>query len=223
MSAARQEILARIRQTLADVPPGEPISWSWEEAKEDARYRRGRQAEHADVERFAQRLADYGAHVTRTSDEPTQIAQAVAEACSRHGVGTLVAADQAIGSHSPPVVRLLLDDPPGHLATAEIEQAEGVLSGCAWAIAETGSIVLDGGAGQGRRVLSLLPDLLICIVRADQVLPGVPEAIEVLGANLLGHRRPITFVSGPSATADIELTRVQGVHGPRRLEAILAG
>ena len=96
-----------------------------------------------------------------------------------------------------------------------------MISGCAVAIAETGTIVLDGGPASGRRAATLLPDLHVCVVRASQVVGSLPEGVEALrGAAAEGG--PITFVSGPSATSDIELKRVEGVHGPRRLELIVA-
>ena len=95
---------------------------------------------------------------------------------------------------------------------------DAALTGSALAIAETGTIVLDGGPGQGRRVLSLLPDLHVCVLDGSRVLANVADAVAVLD-----RTRPVTLISGPSATSDIEFKRVEGVHGPRRLEVIVLG
>jgi L-lactate dehydrogenase complex protein LldG len=103
-------------------------------------------------------------------------------------------------------------------APTELDDADTALTGCALAIAETGTIVLDGGPESGRRALTLVPDHHVCVVRAEQIVSSVPEAIERLEPG-----RPITFVSGPSATSDIELQRVEGVHGPRRLDVVVVG
>ncbi len=95
-----------------------------------------------------------------------------------------------------------------------------MITGCTLAIAATGTFVLDGGPGQGPRRLTLVPDLHVCVVREDQIVPGVPQAVAAL-REAAAAGRPLTFVSGPSATSDIELDRVEGVHGPRRLEVVL--
>ena len=95
-----------------------------------------------------------------------------------------------------------------------------MLTTCALAIAQTGTIVLDGGPGMGRRALTLLPDYHLCVVRTAQLVGSVPEAIRTIQNH--DPTRPLTFISGPSATVDIEMTRVRGVHGPRRLEVIVA-
>ena len=105
------------------------------------------------------------------------------------------------------------------LTPAELDGSLGVVTACRVAIAETGTIVLDGAPDQGRRAISLVPDLHVCVVRAEQVVQLVPEAVRLLAAH---PERPQTWISGPSATSDIELERVEGVHGPRRLHVILA-
>jgi L-lactate dehydrogenase complex protein LldG len=117
-------------------------------------------------------------------------------------------------------VELVVADPP--LGPRDLDALDGVLTGCAAAIAQTGTIVLDGAGESGRRAITLVPDLHLCIVRASQVVPAVPDAIAAV-APAVAEGRPVTFVSGPSATADIELNRVQGVHGPRTLDVFLVG
>ena len=107
------------------------------------------------------------------------------------------------------------------LSTAELDEVDGVLSGCAAAIAETGTLVLDGLGASGRRAITLVPDHHICVVRVDQVVAIVPEGVARIAPSVLEHRSPITFVSGPSATSDIELNRVEGVHGPRHLHVLI--
>lgn len=114
--------------------------------------------------------------------------------------------------------RVRRDGDPAPLSVADLDAASAVLTGCALAIAETGTIVLDAGPLQGRRALTLVPDHHVCVVRAGRIVPGVPEAIAALSP-----ARPLTWISGPSATSDIELDRVEGVHGPRRLDVVLVG
>ena len=113
------------------------------------------------------------------------------------------------------------DDPP--LSLAELDGNLAAPTGCARAIALTGTIALDGDTDQGRRALTLVPDVHICVVRAEQIVFGVPEAMRALEPLVREARRPITLISGPPATSDIELKRVEGVHGPRQLEVVVAG
>ncbi len=166
-------------------------------------------------------MTDYRAVVTRCSGEDDQIRAAVTEALHRREVRTLVVPADLQPAWIPHDVEVLRDDPP--LGVHELDQAQGVLTGCALAVAETGTLALDAGPGQGRRVITLLPDVHVCVVRTEQVLANVPQALAQLEEAVTGGRRPLTLISGPSATSDIELQRVEGVHGPRHLEVIVAG
>lgn len=219
MSTAREEILARIHTALRDVPA--------EERPDDVPVRREYRtisqvhplAER--VARFAEQVAEYGPAVHRIS--PAELPTAIAAACRRREVRSLLVPAGVPEDWLPDGVVILRDDPaPGmSLSTDEIDGVDGVLTGCAVAIAQTGTIVLDGGPAQGRRVATLLPDYHLCVVWERQVVGLVPEAIRFLGDTVRQTGRPITLVSGPSATSDIEFNRVEGVHGPRTLEVLL--
>jgi L-lactate dehydrogenase complex protein LldG len=200
--STRDEILARVRDALADrpAPPAVPRDYL-------------RSLDGTDVVAlFAERAADYRATVERVTDLPAAIGAALRERGVRRLVVPAGVPDAWLSRAD---VERLPDDPP--LSVAELDRADGVLTGCAVAVALTGTIVLDAGPGQGRRALTLLPDYHLCVVRTDQVVGTVAEAL-----TRLDPTRPQTWVSGPSATSDIELNRVEGVHGPRTLRIIVA-
>jgi L-lactate dehydrogenase complex protein LldG len=173
------------------------------------------------VELFAERAAEYRANVVRVADDAAAVAAAVADACARHGARRLIVPDGLDDAWLPSAAEPLRDGASAPLDVATLAAADGVVTTCAAAIAQTGTIVLDAGVGQGRRAITLLPDLHLCVVPADRIVSAVPEAIALLDQSATA--RPVTFISGPSATSDIELNRVEGVHGPRRLEIIVAG
>jgi len=210
MSAARQEILARVRDALADVPDGERP----EDAPVPRAYRE-REPEGS-VDRFVERVADYGATVRLV--ESGELAAAIGEACLACGVVRLAVPVDLPPGWLPAGVEGVADV---GLDPQELDRIGAALTGCSLAIAETGTIVFDGGARQGRRALTLVPDVHLCVVEEAQVVDGVPAALRRLAGDLRAARRPVTFVSGPSATSDIELSRIEGVHGPRRLELVL--
>jgi len=189
MSGAREEVLARIGAALGQ-NGSVPVE---------------------SVDLFCGRAADYLATVHRVTE--AELDDALAEACAERG--TTSVASSPGEAHRPPTVGIVADSPD--IPAAELDRFDAALTGCALAIAETGTIVLDGGPDSGRRALTLVPDHHLCIVRADQVVASVPDAVRALAA--AAHEgRPVTFVSGPSATSDIELERVEGVHGPRKLD-----
>jgi len=203
MTGARNEILARVRQALADRPqPPSP-----------ARAYRTPGSAEVDLDLFAARVRAYGAAVIRceSADVPAQITAALRRRAARR-----VVVPPGFPVEWEPEADVLRDDPP--LTTGELDLVDGVITGCAVAIAETGTVVLDHGAGQGRRALTLVPDYHLVIVGAQQVVALVPD-----GIGALDPARPQTWISGPSATSDIELRRVEGVHGPRTLEVLLVG
>jgi L-lactate dehydrogenase complex protein LldG len=215
MNIDRGTILSRIRTALRDVPPNE--------APADVSVLRDyllHDAAPADelVLRFAERVAEYKAEVHLVAEPGLQ--QAIASACAARQVARLVVPADIPETWVPAGVEILRD--AGDLPNSVLDESDGVLTGCALGIAQTGTIALDSGPRQGRRVISLLPDYHICVVRADQIVGLVPEAVARL-EDAARAGRPITWISGPSATSDIELNRVEGVHGPRTLEVFIVG
>ena len=213
MSATRDLILSRVRAALPDVPANEsptdvPVA-------RDYRQTCSTNKPHL-IEQLRERLVDYKAVVHLVS--PGSINQAIVDSLRDRGIKRLVV--PADFPFELPATDLTLLEDPG-LSLQDIESCDGVISTCAVAIAETGTIVLDCGPGQGRRSLSLVPDYHLCIVHSDQVVGLVPEAILQLTGPASGPGRPMTWISGPSATSDIELNRVEGVHGPRTLEVLI--
>ncbi|MDN3026900.1 LUD domain-containing protein [Streptomyces sp. S.PB5] len=208
--SSRERILGRVRRALADVP------------RDDAPIERAYLREHGarsvaeTTALLAENLADYRALVHRCT--AGDLAVTIAGMLAARGSRTVLV---------PPGLE------PSWLAEAEAEQVpdriestpheldgiDSVVTACAVAVAETGTIVLDGSPDQGRRRITLVPDHHICVVRVpEQVVSSVPQALE-----RLDPARPLTWISGPSATSDIELDRVEGVHGPRTLEVVLVG
>jgi L-lactate dehydrogenase complex protein LldG len=197
-------MLARISAALADRPAPPVVPRDYARAADPG----------TDIlALFAERAADYRATVdlVNRADLPAAVAAALVRRGARRVVAPAGLPREWLAGADVEVVG---DDPP--LTVRHLDGLDGVVTGAAVAIALTGTIVLDAGADQGRRVLSLLPDYHLCVVRADQIVGTVPEALA-----RLDPRRPQTWISGPSATSDIELNRVEGVHGPRTLHILI--
>jgi L-lactate dehydrogenase complex protein LldG len=239
MINAKDEILSRIRAALgSDETTAAPTAVPRE-------YRSA--GEHAPgsgvvLDLLIDRLVDYKAHVHRTSpaDLPALLARLLTErSVERQEVGSseyrspdVLPTTRDVARHSVVVpsgldstwlsalgdVAVRSDSRDAPLSAAELDEADAVVTAARVAVAETGTIVLDGEPDQGRRAISLVPDVHVCVVRTDQVVQTVPEAVRLLGAE---PGRPLTWISGPSATSDIELERVEGVHGPRTLHVVL--
>lgn len=215
--SSREAILGRIREALVDVPQmpaasDTPVEWEYglrpAGASEDT------------LGLFVERVEDYRAEVSWVV--PDEVPVRIANALADHGVTVAVLPAGVPPEWRDAVVAAGItvhsDDPV--LSHAELDAIGGVVTASRVGIAETGTIVLDHAPDQGRRALSLVPDLHVCVIRADQVVADVPEAVALLQPSI-DARQPLTWISGPSATSDIELSRVEGVHGPRTLRVLL--
>jgi L-lactate dehydrogenase complex protein LldG len=202
MSTARDEILERIRA----IPraPSPPFVRSYRRA--------GTLTARERLALFNERVSDYRAHVRVI--EPGEIASTIDVVCAERDVRRLGIPEELPAEWRPTGVELVQGN---DLDPLSLDALDGVITGCTTAIAETGTIVLSSAPADGSRPLTLVPDLHICVVREAQIVELAPEALALLQDVVASDRRPITFVSGPSATSDIELSRVEGVHGPRTL------
>jgi L-lactate dehydrogenase complex protein LldG len=222
---SRDQILARIRAAngaagRAAGPAGDA------DAAYEALSRRYLRAHHDPAGHdiaalFAERAADYRAVVERVPEPgPAALASAIAGILATRAAavpGPFVVPDGLPAewlAELPSAITLARDEPP--FPAAELDRMSGVVTGCAVAVAETGTIILDHGPGQGRRALTLVPDFHLVVVREDQIAADLADAFA-----RLDPARPHTLISGPSATSDIELIRVEGVHGPRNLHVLL--
>ncbi|AVV44257.1 lactate utilization protein C [Streptomyces sp. P3] len=232
--SSRDQILGRVRRALADVPrdespdgpngskrpeessgPGQVAGYGEAVAREYLREHGERSAAQT-AELLAENLADYRALVHRCTED--ELPSLIGRLLAGHGTRSVLAPAGLDPAWLSATDAERVEDRAGSTAH-ELDGVDSVVTACAVAIAETGTIVLDGGPDQGRRRITLVPDHHVCVVRvAGQVVSSVPQALE-----RLDPARPLTWISGPSATSDIELDRVEGVHGPRTLEVVLVG
>jgi L-lactate dehydrogenase complex protein LldG len=209
---AREEVLARIAAAYRAAPPAE---LSYSDIMREYRTTSDSPPD-AMTERLIDRLVDYRALVRQSAAD--DLGATIATALAERGARTVVVPAGLDSSWTANLSAVLTDGPSTNdqLSVSELDGVDGVITSCAVAVAETGTLILDGSPGQGRRVITLIPDYHLCVVFADQIVADVPDALARLEA-----ARPLTMISGPSATSDIELNRVEGVHGPRTLEVII--
>jgi L-lactate dehydrogenase complex protein LldG len=215
--AAREAILARIRQALAAAPPPLAVTSGPAVTSIPRRYATRAPAGTDVVALFAERAGEYRATVQRVA--AGDLPAAVAAALRGRSVGSVAVPDGLPAGWLTGLdrdVAVTVDAPP--LSLRQLDGTDAVLTGAALAIAETGTVILDAGPDQGRRALSLLVDFHVCVLGVGQIVGTVVEAVARVPAD-----RPQTWISGPSATSDIELNRVEGVHGPRNLHILITG
>ena len=209
MSRARDDVLARVRGALPGGRSGVPVPREYRRADERPRA--------ALVDLLEERLVDYRAEVRRVGRQ--HVGEAVVAICRDRSARRIGVPPGLPAEWRPDGIEIVEDR---DLTTAELVRLDGVVTGCTAAIAETGTLILAGAPADGRRALTLVPDLHVCVVGEAQILGSVPEGIAVVASAVRADRRPVTLVSGPSATSDIELLRVEGVHGPRQLVVVIA-
>lgn len=207
--SAREDIMNRIKSALADAPEAPVVPRAYRRSSTMTAGQR--------LEQLVDRLVDYKANVflTPTAEAGARVAELLAGTSAvvvPHGLPREWLSGLQ-GSGAPAVH---IDSPGAPLTITELDAVDAVVTGAALAVSETGTIMLDAGPGQGRRVVSLVPDRHVCLLRAADIVEVLPEAIARLEPT-----RPQTWISGPSATSDIELERVEGVHGPRTLDVII--
>jgi L-lactate dehydrogenase complex protein LldG len=207
MSEARKEILERVAAATAAPTTEPPVAPAYR--------RTGALGCEERIELFCRRVGEYRAEVQRVAQ--ADLTAAITSVCATRNAAQLVVPPGFPPSWRGTNVELVEDH--GQSAS-ELDRFDGALTGCTAAIAETGTIILTAGPAEGRRALTLVPDLHLCVVRERQIVELLPEALTKLTSDGL-ERRPLTFISGPSATSDIELSRVEGVHGPRDLVVLV--
>jgi len=210
-SAAKDEILGRIKKSVASTDQAERRR-EWSSIQRSFRTT-GNLSSAQRIALFSDRLHDYGAGVYECSRE--QLKTVISNVLAQRGKKTIIVPSAWPEERWPTSTEIIRDE---SLSYDALDQCEGIMTACTVAIALTGTIVLRGGPLEGRRALTLIPDYHLCIVEADQIVEVVPEGIEQLR---IFSTAPLTFISGPSATADIEMMRVQGVHGPRTLDVVI--
>lgn len=212
--SARDDVLARIRSAYGPQgPPVERLTEVADRARAAARAAAVTVPPEAVIERFAERVGEYQATVQRVG--PDEVAAVVDRLLRAAGAASVIVPEGLPADWcAHPGARRDLD----HAGALELDEVDAVVTGCAVAIAETGTIVLDAGPGQGRRALTLVPDHHVCVVLATRIVADVTAGLAMVDPNA-----PLTLISGPSATSDIELDRVEGVHGPRRLDVVVIG
>ena len=212
--SARDEILRRVRAAIGGASTAEGAIQGWNAVRRGYR-RNGILQREAVVELFKHRLQEYGATVAQC--RPSDVAQSVAKRLAAQGKQRLLVSEGVSAEWLPPGFEFVVDQ--GFTARG-LDSFEGIVTSSTLAIAETGTVVLQNVSGQGRRAATLVPDYHLCLVRLEDIVETVPEAIDRI-RNLAALAT--TFISGPSATADIEMTRIKGVHGPRVLDVIMTG